>query len=107
VYDQFVSVVVRERAMKREKVISYADGRVFTGRQAYSLGFVDTLGTYEDAIMLAGKLGGIDGEPSVLRTRKQTSFLDWVFGGSLTELTDLRHELFQQPVIQYRFEPPY
>src|SRR3990172_1138591 len=45
VYDQFVTVVALERKLDRKKVLEYADGRVFTGRQAREYGFVDTLGT--------------------------------------------------------------
>ena len=36
VYDQFVSVVAKERKLDRKVVLGYADGRVFTGRQARS-----------------------------------------------------------------------
>lgn len=72
VYDQFVSVIATERGMTREYVEEFADGRLFTGRQAYEMGLVDTLGNFQDAIMLAGKMAGIDGEPVVVRPRRKT-----------------------------------
>lgn len=37
----------------------YADGRVFSGKDAYNLGFVDELGNFETAVRRAEKLAGI------------------------------------------------
>lgn len=67
VYDQFVTAVAEDRALARESVEKLADGRIFSGRQAKQAGLVDTLGTYEDALRIAGKLAGITGEPRVVR----------------------------------------
>jgi len=65
VYEQFVDAVAEGREMPRDKVLSIADGRILTGRQALKLDLVDQLGSYYDAIELAGKEGGIKGEPKV------------------------------------------
>ncbi len=70
-YNQFVHVVSRERKLSEDKVREVADGRVFTGEQALGLSLIDTLGTYDDAIHLAAKLGGITGEPRILRDRSK------------------------------------
>ncbi|HVP57302.1 MAG TPA: signal peptide peptidase SppA [bacterium] len=79
VYDQFVTVVATERRMSLDAVKKIADGRVLTGRQAYRLGLVDRLGGYRDAVMLAGELAGIKGEPVVVKHRKpRTSILDLI-----------------------------
>ena len=107
VYDQFVTVVATERKLDRKKVLAYADGRVFTGRQALEYGFVDTLGTYEDAIALAGKLAGIHGKPKVVKEHKLKPFLERLMGQSVTELASIKKELFSQPVLQYKFTSPY
>ncbi|HEU5125202.1 MAG TPA: signal peptide peptidase SppA [Verrucomicrobiae bacterium] len=37
----------------------YADGRVLSGSQAHELGFVDSLGNFQDAVKKAAELGGI------------------------------------------------
>ncbi len=37
----------------------YADGRILSGSEAYKLGFVDEVGTYEDAVKRAKSLAGI------------------------------------------------
>ena len=38
---------------------SYADGRVFSGKQAFDLGFVDELGNFDQAVERAQELGGV------------------------------------------------
>jgi protease-4 len=79
-YDQFVDVVAKERALPKTKVLRLADGRVFTGRQAKEAGLVDLLGTYEDAVNLAAKLGGIQGKPSVVKVAaRRGSLFDLFF----------------------------
>ncbi len=67
VYDQFVEAVAEGRGMSIEEVKKYADGRVFSGRQALEYGFVDALGTQNDAIERAAALAGIEGKPRVIR----------------------------------------
>lgn len=80
-YEQFIEVVSAEREMPLDEVRKIADGRVFTGRQALELGLVDILGDYQDAITLAGKLGGIKGKPSLLEKKKRKlTLLDVIFG---------------------------
>jgi ClpP class serine protease len=37
----------------------YADGRVLSGKEAQELGFVDQVGTFEDAVKRAEKIAGI------------------------------------------------
>ncbi|MGA3245549.1 MAG: signal peptide peptidase SppA [Bacteroidota bacterium] len=107
VYDQFVTVVAKERKLDRKVVLGYADGRVFTGRQAREYGLVDTLGTYEDAVSIAAKLGDIKGKPKVVKERKLKSFMERLMGETVSELASLKHELLSQPVLQYKFTSPY
>ncbi len=49
VYAQFTEVVSQERGLDEINMISLANGRVFTGRQAQKSGLVDVVGTFEDA----------------------------------------------------------
>ena len=80
-YDQFVSVVAEGRRMDPAKVKQLADGRVYTGRQALSLGLVDSMGTMEDAVNAAAKKAGIQGKPQ-LREYGRTSLWDAIWGPS-------------------------
>ena len=107
-YDQFLDVVSRERKMDKEKLKEYANGRVFTGRQAKEIGLIDSLGTFDDAIMMAGKMAGIEGEPAIIRKKERITFLEMLIESvgrnELKEVKDeLKTEFLDQPVLQYKF----
>jgi signal peptide peptidase SppA len=51
-YDQFTTAVAEGRKMPIARVRTLADGRIYSGRQAYKLGLVDQLGSYTDALAL-------------------------------------------------------
>lgn len=70
VYEQFIEVVSKGRNLTKEYVKQYADGRIFTGKQAKKYKFVDELGTYEDAIELAKKEANLKKEASVKYYKK-------------------------------------
>ncbi len=106
VYDQFVSVVERERKIDHQHVLELADGRVFTGEQALALELVDTLGTYEDAIRIAADLAGIAGEPSIVREQERKRLIERILGNVGTSIEDLKKAILQHPVLSYRFVGP-
>ncbi len=66
-YEQFVEAIVAGREMDKEEIYKLADGSVFSGRQAYYNGLVDTLGGFEDAVRLAAELAGISGKPQTVK----------------------------------------
>ena len=68
---QFVDVIVEERGLARKKVLRLADGRVFTGKQALKEGLIDLLGDNTEAVRLAAQLGGIEGEPTIVKERRR------------------------------------
>ncbi len=86
VHDQFIDAVAEGRKMKKEDVTHLADGSVFTGRQAKTIGLVDDLGDLQDAIALAGKLGKIEGEPKVIEEQKKHSVWDLLRGEDVGNL---------------------
>lgn len=49
-YESFVQVIANGRGIDIEEVRELADGRIYSGKQAYELGLVDELGNLEDAI---------------------------------------------------------
>ncbi len=71
VHEQFIRAVAEGRQMPIEKVRPLADGRIFTGDQAKTLGLIDELGNLEDTISLAAKLVGIKGEPEIIYPEKK------------------------------------
>ncbi|TYO99572.1 signal peptide peptidase A [Geothermobacter ehrlichii] len=66
VHQQFVTAIAEGRKMDLKRVKELADGRIYTGRQALKIGLVDELGNLQDAVALAGKMGGIQGRPQVI-----------------------------------------
>lgn len=66
IHAQFKEEVSRSRNLEMAVVDEFADGRVFTGRQALERKLVDEIGGLSEAILLAGKMGGINGEPKVV-----------------------------------------
>jgi len=66
VYSQFKSTVADSRHLDTKQIDKVADGKIYTGEQALNLKLIDELGTINDAISMAGDLGGIEGEPEVI-----------------------------------------
>ena len=79
-HKQFVDAVAEGRSLDRDFVLSIADGRVFTGEQSYELGLVDTLGTLDDAVSLAGYLANLKDIPErIYPEKKRHRLLDYFF----------------------------
>jgi len=62
IYDGFISRVAAGRKLPPARVRDIAKGRVWTGEQAKSLGLVDSLGGFYDAVDRAKALAGIKGK---------------------------------------------
>jgi protease-4 len=109
VHRQFISAVETERQLDHDSLVAIADGRVFTGEQAVGLGLVDTIGTYEDAINILATEAGIHGDPALVKERKRgPSFFDRVFGETkFSALLDLKDEILNQPMLQYKLSPAF
>ncbi len=59
-YDHFVSGVAERRGLELDYVDSIAQGKVWTGNDAFENGLVDQLGDFEDAIVAAAELAGLE-----------------------------------------------
>jgi protease IV len=103
VHRQFITVVQEERDLDSAEVRELADGRVFTGEQAVEAGLVDTIGTYEDAILITADLAGITGEPSLVRERKRQTWLESMTGEVTEQIRAASENLLTWPVMSFRF----
>lgn len=72
-------------------VRSFADGRVFSGRKAMTLGLVDELGGLEKAIDVAADLADID-NPAVVTYRAPRPFGEWLTGISRADVIGFARE---------------
>lgn len=83
-HEQFVRAVAegRKGKMTEAEVALVADGRVVTGEEALALKLVDELGTIDDAVLAAGKLAGIKGDPATIwPRRREMTLLEALSGG--------------------------
>jgi protease-4 len=80
IYQQFISDVAEARNMEVSEVEELATGWVFLGTEALDLGLIDGIGNYKDAIDVAAELGGIEGEPVVIREETGYSLMDLILG---------------------------
>ncbi len=82
VHQQFIEAVAKGRNMDIQDVQKVADGRIFTGRQAYHLNLVDELGSLQDTIDQLAEKVGIPGEPKIIQEKEPVSFLDLLLKSS-------------------------
>lgn len=103
VYNQFVDAISESRndTLTREEIVKLADGRIFSGRQAHEHKLVDKLGNLQDAIVVAGELGKIEGKPRVIRRERRTSLLEQLIGIKHNPHLD---EILNYPGVTFRYQ---
>lgn len=84
-YDQFIHLVADRRHLPVEKVKTFADGRIFSGRQALDYGLVDALGDLHDAVEKARELAGLTLEvpPRLVKLKKPVPAWKHLLKGSV------------------------
>lgn len=98
-YEGFVKIVAegRHEQLSREEILPLADGRIFTGQEAYKNKLVDALGYLDDVVNKAKELAGLT-DARVIKYHKILGFLESSFRietpqNNLDRLQDL---VFQQ-----------
>ena len=98
VHQQFIEAVASGRDISVAEVTKIADGRILTGRQAYSLNLVDQMGGLQVSIdQLAHKVG-IIGPPKIIQETPRVGFLDWVLKSTVNQSLINRSSI---PSLQY------
>lgn len=88
-YQQFLSVVSDGRNMTIKQVDKIAQGRVWTGVDAKSLGLIDELGDLQDAIKSAATLANLDNyaiQPITATLSTKQQFINELFADSVKML---------------------
>jgi protease-4 len=88
-YAKFKQVVADGRKLARENTdevralqpdwANYADGRILSGKEALEIGFVDELGTFDDAVSRAEKMADLTRRATLIEYRQRVDFGD-LFG---------------------------
>ena len=93
IHRQFIADVAQGRQLAQDEVAAIADGRIFTGEQAKTLGLVDRLGNFQDAVQWAADLAGIEGEPeTIYPEREKLPLLRFLMESALQLWTQTRAE---------------
>jgi len=75
-YREFLQRVADSRGMTTEEVDQVAQGRVWSGTDAYELGLVDHLGDLDDAVRAAAELAELGDDYAVTYIEKEEEFKD-------------------------------
>ena len=100
---QFIEAILQSRKdlISQEEIEFLADGRIFSGQQAFRHKLVDHLGNLPDAILAAGRLANITGQPKTTQIKQKPSLLE--------QLLDIRgllglSTLQMTPSVSLRYE---
>jgi protease IV len=102
-HQQFIGAVSEGRGMPVENVQPLADGKVFTGRQAKEVKLVDELGGFNEAVLAAAKLAGLEGEPRLHYPKQERKFLRELLGDGAEALAGAALQNLGNSGLQYRF----
>ena len=103
VHTQFVDTIFEARKdhLSRAELAALADGRIFSGQQAFALKLLDRIGNLPEAVELAGELANIEGQPKIVRKEKKTSLLEQLLGVKQPTVLD---EMFSLPGVTFRYQ---
>lgn len=81
-YQQFASDVAKMRKLSLNKLTEWADGKIFTGKQALKLGLIDAIGSAYDAtkVLKEKALIAPTDEIEWVHPKTKTGFLSTLFG---------------------------
>ena len=85
-YDLFLTRCAEGRGMPKDSLEKYAEGRVWTGNQAKTIGLVDELGGVEDAIHIAADLANLGKNYAVFEYPKMRSPFEELLNKNKEEL---------------------
>jgi protease-4 len=108
-YGRFVELVALSRKLDEAKVRSFADGRIYTAREALSLGLVDEVGYLEDAIAAAKSAAGLK-EAQVVTYHRPRQYRATIYSAApapspVAGLPDLTRIVFSGPRFLYLWWP--
>ena len=100
VYQQFLDDVAKSRHIPLSKLLTIADGRVFSGRQAKNLGLVDKLGSLTLAVNDLAVKVGITGKPRLVEKKEKKGLLYYLLGEKMANQVENIMGM-DSPVVSY------
>jgi len=74
-YKQFVEIVAKERKLSLIDINIWADGKIFTGKQAMQIGLADSIGSLQHTKQIIKKKAFIDGEILWVSSSKKNNII--------------------------------
>jgi ClpP class serine protease len=109
-YDRFVDKVAASRRMPRERALEVAQGRVWLGGEARTIGLVDEVGGLDDAIRYARRVAGLDPaarfEPREFR-RPRPGLLQRLSGSWLREALSREAQLHDPSGVRFESDDDF
>ncbi len=100
-YEQFVNRVADSREMTYDEVHALAQGRVWSGEDAYEAGLTDAVGGLSDAVAAAAELAGIDRWAVTRYPRQQTLIESLTASSQVSARNMLGYSLPYQDEIEF------
>jgi protease-4 len=83
--EQFIDVVASGRTnLTRNKIMNFADGRVYIAQDALEAGLIDEIGYFEDAVNILAERAGVE-EPAIIELQKERNLKD-IFSWALINI---------------------
>ncbi|MGB8366726.1 MAG: S49 family peptidase, partial [Candidatus Babeliales bacterium] len=93
-YKEFTEIVAKSRKLSLTKLEDWADGKIFTGKQALKLGLIDKIGTMEKAIEVIREKALIEGKIEWIEVSVQGGLLDFFTEGNNNVVANTLTNLF-------------
>ena len=107
VHGQFVEAISKQRNLSLEQLKTFADGRIFTGRQAREIGLVDELGGFRVAVDYAAKQAGLENDPELIFPEpKRGNWLERYLDSALSRYLGVKLESKHVSGPQYLWSTP-
>ena len=97
-HSQFIGAVAEGRKMKVEDVRAIANGKVWTGQQAFDMKMVDQITDFEGAVKDTAKAVGISGEPRLVRPDRDRKTLGDLLFGDVSDWLPTKEKLLESHV---------
>lgn len=83
-YDIFLENVAQARKLPRARVEELAQGKVYTGSQALTLGLIDEIGDFHRAVQKVQELADFSGDPQLVYYLPKRSLLSLLLSNQIT-----------------------
>ncbi len=104
-HEQFITDVSKGREMDIDSIRPIADGRIFTGKQAYELNMIDSLGGFEDALAYLYQKTGVTEGSKVVEKKQHSESLWDLFSESARSKFPALGSLSKPAGLYYLFQP--